>query len=432
MPSLLASLPLASTVARLRCGELDLMQQINDVCDRIDALEPQIQALLPEADRRERLLSEAVALQQRFSDPAQRPPLYGALLGVKDVFVATGFPTKAGSQLPEALFAWPEASCVTKLREAGALVLGKTVTTEFAYFEPGPTRNPHRLAHTPGGSSSGSAAAVAAGFCELALGTQTIGSTIRPAAFCGIAGFKPTYGRIAADGLILCSPSLDTIGIFTQDLAGIALAAPLLCSGWQETSVTRMPTLGVPDGPYLAQASAEGLAAFEQQIASLAHIGYTVRRVSAMPDIDEVNQRHRRLVFAEMAQMHADWFTRYEPLYHLRTAAAIREGQTIGTDELAAAQAGRDRLRAELEALMEQQGIDLWICPATTGPAPEGIAATGDPIMNLPWTHAGMPALTLPAGKASNGLPLGLQVVGPTMADERLVTWAERIAEGLR
>ncbi len=431
MPSLLASLPLAPTVARLRSGELDLMQQINDVCDRIDALEPQIQALLPEADRRARLLSEAAALQQRFPDPAQRPPLYGALLGVKDVFVAAGFPTKAGSQLPEALFTGPQASCVTKLREAGALVLGKTVTTEFAYFEPGLTRNPHNLAHTPGGSSSGSAAAVAAGFCNLALGTQTIGSTIRPAAFCGIVGFKPSYGRIAADGLILCSPSLDTVGVFTQDLAGIALAAPLLCAAWQEASVTRMPTLGVTDGPYLAQASAEALAAFERQVARLEHVGYTVRRVPTMTDIDEVNRRHRRLVFAEMALLHADWFTRHEALYRPRTAAAIREGQTIGADELAAARGGRDRLRAELEALMVQRGIDLWICPATTGPAPEGIAATGDPIMNLPWTHAGMPALSLPAGKAGNGLPLGLQVVAPAMADEQLVTWSVQIAEEL-
>lgn len=431
MSSLLASLPLASTVTALRSGKLDPMQQINDVCDRIDALEPQLQALLPEADRRARLLSEAAALQQRFPDPAQRPPLYGALLGVKDVFVAAGFSTKAGSQLPEALFAGPEASCVTRLREAGALVLGKTVTTEFAYFEPGPTRNPHNLAHTPGGSSSGSAAAVAAGFCNLALGTQTIGSTIRPAAFCGIVGFKPSYGRIVPDGLILCSPSLDTVGIFTQDLAGMELVAPLLCDGWQETSVTRMPTLGVPDGPYLAQASPEALAAFDRQVARLEHTGYSVRRVPAMADIDEVNRRHRRLVFAEMALMHFDWFESYEPLYRPRTAAAIREGQTMRRDEFKAARAGRGKLRAELEALMEQQGIDLWICPATTGPAPEGIAATGDPIMNLPWTHAGMPALSLPAGKASNGLPLGLQVVGPAMADEQLVTWAEQIAEVL-
>src|SRR5205085_3218841 len=127
-------------------------------------------------------------------------------------------PTRTGSQLPEELFVGPEATCVGLLREAGVIILAKTISTEFAYFEPGPTRNPHNLEHTPGGSSSGSAAAVAAGFCPLALGTQTIGSTIRPAAFCGIVGFKPTYGRISTDGLIKCAESLDTVGFFTQDV----------------------------------------------------------------------------------------------------------------------------------------------------------------------------------------------------------------------
>src|SRR5438067_10834636 len=221
--------PLAATGAALRSGQLDLMALINEVCDRIEAQEPLIHALVPEAGRRARLLNEATALQKRFPDPESRPPLYGVLLGVKDIFYVDGFPTRAGSQLPAEIFSEPEASCVTKLREAGVLLLGKTVTTEFAYFEPGPTRNPHNLEHTPGGSSSGSAAAVAAGFCPLALGTQTIGSVIRPAAFCGIVGFKPTYGRIPTAGLVPCAPSLDTIGFFTQDVAGIALVAPVLC-----------------------------------------------------------------------------------------------------------------------------------------------------------------------------------------------------------
>src|SRR5262249_36236072 len=154
----------------------------------------------------------------------------------------------------------PEAACVRKLREAGALVLGLTVATEFAYFEPGPTRNPHNLAHTPGGSSSGSAAAGAAGYCQLALGTQTSGSVLRPAAYCGLVGFKPSYGRIGTSGLIFCAPTLDTVGYLTQDLASAQLLAPLLCENWQaERAPVAMPVLGVPDGPYLAQASQEAL-----------------------------------------------------------------------------------------------------------------------------------------------------------------------------
>jgi Asp-tRNA(Asn)/Glu-tRNA(Gln) amidotransferase A subunit family amidase len=428
LTSLIAPLPLAGTVAALRSGQRDLLTYIGEICDRIDALEPRIQALLPEPGRRERLLAQAAGLQQRFPDPAQRPPLYGALLGVKDIFRVDGFPTRAGSQLPAALFAGPQASSVTRLCEAGALVLGKTVTTEFAYAEPGPTRNPHNPGHTPGGSSSGSAAAVAAGFCPLALGTQTIGSVIRPAAFCGIVGFKPTYGRIPTDGVIAYSVSVDTVGLLTQDVAGMILAASLLCDGWRPASETSRPTLAVPDGPYLAQASGEALAAFERQVAILESAGYRVKRVAALDDIQEINRRHQYMAGAELAQVHADWFAAYESLYRARTAELIRLGRMVSAEQLAEGRAGRTQLRDELEALMRRGGIDLWICPAAVGPAPEGLASTGETVMNLPWTHAGMPALTLPAGQAANGLPLGLQVVAPSLDDEQLLAWAEPMA----
>src|SRR5256885_9499070 len=302
---LISPAPLAATAAALRSGQLDLLTYIDEACSRIDEAEPLIHALLPEQDRRQRLLTEAEALQKRFPEPASRPPLYGILLGVKDMFRVAGFPTQAGSQLPAELFDGSEAACVTLLRNAGALILGKTISAEFAWIEPGPTRNPHNLNHTPGGSSSGSAAAVAAGFCPLALGTQTIGSTIRPAAFCGIVGFKPTFGRIPRAGLILCSDSLDHIGCFTQDVTGTALVASLLCHDWHPVTPAALPVLGVPDGPYLVQASTEALDAFERQLALLQNAGYTVRRVAALGDIEAIHRRHLRLVFAEMAHVHA-------------------------------------------------------------------------------------------------------------------------------
>lgn len=428
--------PLAETATALRSSQLDLLlAYINEICNRIDASEPHIQALLPEPERRVRLIADAMALDARFPDPASRPPLYGIPLGVKDMFHVNGFPTRAGSRLPPELFSGPEAECVRTLRGAGALILGKTVSTEFAYFEPGPTRNPHNLGHTPGGSSSGSAAAVAAGFCPLTLGTQTIGSTIRPAAFCGIVGFKPTYGRIPTAGLIKCAESVDTVGFFTQDVAGVALVAPLLCRGWQsleDSETTRLPVLGVPGGPYLTQASPEGLAAFEKQLTLLEDAGYEVRRVAAMEDIEAVNHRHMRMVFAEMAQVHAGWFTHYASLYSTRTAEAIREGQGVSLEELAVCRASRSLLRQELARLMRQIGIDLWVCPSAPGPAPEGINTTGNSIMNLPWTHAGVPVISLPAGQTENGLPLGLQCVGAYMGDEHVVAWAESMAEILK
>jgi Asp-tRNA(Asn)/Glu-tRNA(Gln) amidotransferase A subunit family amidase len=420
------------TAAALHTGELDLLAYINELCDRIDAAEPQIQALLPEADRRTRLLAEAQALQARLPDLASHPPLFGIPVGIKDIFSVDGFPTHAGSQLPPELFVEPEGDCIRALRSAGALFLGKTVTTELAYFEPGPTRNPHNLDYSPGGSSSGSAAAVAAGFCPLAIGTQTIGSTIRPAAFCGIVGFKSSYGRIPMTGGILCSETFDHVGIFTQDVAGMDFVASLLCKNWKnvESGMSgALPVLGVPDGPYLAQASPEGLAAFEKQIALLEKAGYMMQRMRVMEDIETINQRHSRLVFAEMAQVHSEWFAQYASLYRPRTAAAIREGQEVRAEELSVLRASPAKLRAELEMPMIQAGIDMWVCPSAPGPAPKGIASTGSPLMNLPWTHAGMPAVSLPAGHTANGLPLGLQCVGAFTADESLLNWVAPIAE---
>src|SRR6266700_6085887 len=424
-----SSLPLATIATQLRNEEIELADVINHLCDTIDASEPSIQALLPETGRRSRLLAEAAHLQQRFPDPANRPPLYGIPVGVKDILRVDGFPTQAGSRLPASLFAGAEAECVTQLRTAGALILGKTVSTEFAYFEPGPTRNPRNLKHTPGGSSSGSAAAVAANYCPLALGTQTIGSIIRPAAFCGIVGFKPSFERIATQGMIFCTHSLDTIGLFTQDVEGMTLAASLLCHDWQSApSATHLPVLGIPHGPYLQQASPEALTAFEAQISMLRNNGYKINEVKALPDIAEINARHTRIVAAEMAHEHKAWFAEYEQLYRQRTTDIIRQGQRIAPEELASALPGRAKLRGELQSLMMQHGIDLWICPPATSTAPVGISATGDPIMNLPWTHAGLPALTIPTHYTPENLPFGLQIVCAAGGDEYLLACAQGIA----
>jgi Asp-tRNA(Asn)/Glu-tRNA(Gln) amidotransferase A subunit family amidase len=433
--TLLHPAPLAQTAAALRTGALDLEAYLGSLCDRIEAVNPLVQALLPDQDRRGRLMREAAILQARYAEPDRRPPLYGVPLGVKDIFHVDGFPTEAGSQLPPSLFRGPEAQSVTLLRAAGALIVGKTVTTEFAYFEPGPTRNPHNLGHTPGGSSSGSAAAVAAGLCPLALGTQTVGSVIRPAAFCGIIGFKPTFGRISTSGVIPFSESVDHIGVFTQDVEGVRLAASLLCSDWRRpTEVAEpslLPVLGIPVGAYLAQASPAGLSAFERQALKLEGAGYTIRRVEVLGDAQAIRQRHERMIAAEAAAVHRLWFAQYESLYRPRTAELIREGQQVTADELAAARAGRAVVRDRLEAAMDEAGIDLWISPAAPGPAPEGIESTGDPVMNLVWTHAGLPVVTVPAGLAANGLPLGLQCAARSMADEQLLAWAEPLSHTL-
>ena len=319
-----------------------------------------------------------------------------------------------------------EAESVTRLKNAGVLIMGNTVTTEFAYFSPGPTRNPHNPEHTPGGSSSGSAAAVAAGFCHLALGTQTIGSIIRPASFCGVVGLKPTYERISREGMIPLSPSLDHVGFFVPDVESAIHAARELYEEWDEpTMPLKRPVLGIPDGPYLQSASEEGLAHFEALCKLLEGAGYELRHAQVMSDFAEIRARNDVIMSAEAAEVHKEWFEKYADLYSSKTAELIKRGQSITNDQLQKALTARDDFRAELRRAVIDHNIDIWICPSTVGAAPRGLESTGDPVMNLPWTQAGLPAINLPSGKNQDGLPMGLQVVGNWHKDESLLFWAK-------
>lgn len=419
---------LATDVEQLRSGQMELHSYIDTMCDRLEKVDAAIHAFLPEENRRQRLQSEAAELLAQYPEPAARPPLFGTLVGVKDIFHVNGFVTRAGSEVPPALFAGDEAICVRQLRQAGALIMGKTVTTEFAFFEPGPTRNPHNTAHTPGGSSSGSAAAIAAGLCTLSLGTQTIGSVIRPAAYCGVVGFKPSYDRIATPGLVYFSRTVDHVGLFTQNVAGMILAASVLCSEWSgDFFMAKLPVLGVPDGPYLQQTQPAALVHFEETVEQLQNGGFSVKRVRTLENIEELNVLHRRLAAAEFAQEHAQIYAQYADRYRPRTAEMIQLGQTVGAEEVDNGRANCLRLRQDMQTQMQEHGVDLWVCPAAPGAAPAGIHATGDPLMNLPWTHTGMPAVTVPTRQTQEGLPLGLQLVGRFGGDEQLLNWTQMV-----
>lgn len=411
-------------------GELDLLDYIDRLEARFGEREPDVLAFVPEDDRFARLRREARAFMEQYPDPGSGPPLAGLPIGVKDIFHVDGFVTRAGSRLPEERLQGPEAESVTILRRAGALILGKTVTTEFAYFGPGPTRNPHHPGHTPGGSSSGSAAAVGAGMCSFALGTQTIGSIIRPAAYCGAVGFKPSYGRISTAGVIPLSPSLDHAGTFTPNVADAAVMAATLCRDWRDQPPPdARPVLGIPIGPYLKSAAPDGLARFRADCDRLALAGYEIKPVEALPDFDEVRRHHLTLMAAEVARVHAGWFAEFAARYHHKTAGLIREGLRYTADDIKAAQAYRAGMSQQLAALMDDNGLDLWISPPATGAAPAGLDSTGDPIMNLPWTFAGMPALALPTGVNGDGLPMGLQLTGRQQEDEQLLGHAVMMEE---
>lgn len=423
----------------LRLGNADLADGLDKLCDLIEKQERNICALVSDTYDRHGILAQADRLLRDFPDVDNRPPLFGMPFGVKDIFRVDGFLTRAGSRLPPALFEGAEASAVTRLKAAGAVVMGKTVTTEFACFHPGPTRNPHNPAHTPGGSSSGSAAGVSMGFFPMALGSQTVGSVIRPAAYCGVIGFKPSFGRIPTDGVIPISQTLDHVGFFCSDPSLLSLVAAVLITGWKagaERPDKGTPVVGIPEGPYLTQSSQNARDHFNTVVDRLRENGLSVVHCKSLADIGAINACHMKIMKAEMARAHVEWYRRFKHLYAPKTAELITQGREIDDGELQALRAQKETNRQQIARKMDHHGIDIWLAPAATDHAPKGLDSTGDPIMNLPWTHAGMPALSIPCGFDNAGLPHGLQLVGRLNEDEQLVGFASasiiKILDGSR
>ena len=297
----------------VRSGTVDLSQHVARLISLIESEDTRLHAMVPGTFSRDRIEAEVDQLLCAFPDVESRPSLFGLPIGVKDIIRVSGLPTRCGSRLPEALFDGAEATCVTRLKQEGAIVLGKTVTTEFAAFQPGPTRNPHNLSHTPGGSSSGSAAGVASGFFPFAFGTQTIGSIARPAAFCGVVGFKPSLGRVSTDGVIEYSRTVDHVGWLSADSSALSQVASVLLSNWNHDAEPRKieaVSFGVPEGPYLAQAAGNELQRFADILSGLQLQGLSIRSASALSNIEAMRTHHVRLVTAEMARFHRIWYQR--------------------------------------------------------------------------------------------------------------------------
>lgn len=427
----IAESKLLKIASSLRDGSLSLTDYIHSTCNRLEKVNTTIHAFLPEEHRRERLLCDANHLIEKYKN-TEKPVLYGVLIGVKDIFRVDGFPTQCGSALPTGLFEGEESVSVKKLKEAGALILGKTVTTEFAYFEPGETKNPHNTNHTPGGSSSGSAAAVAAGIVPLALGTQTIGSIIRPAAYCGTVGFKPTSGRISTAGVIPFSPTADHIGFFVQDLESVKLISSVLFNVSHEFKSYEKPLkIGIPEGKYIQQAHEEVQKHVELIVKNLEESGVLFLRKNIFEDIEQINYLHKQLVSAEIADVHKVWYKKYKVLYRHHTKLIIEDGFAVQPTTIDAALSLQKIKREEIDSFMQKENIDIWICPSTLDDAPEGIASTGSPIMNFPWTFVGMPVITIPAGLSKKGLPLGLQIIGRYGRDEELFHFTKIVSKKL-
>ncbi|GED70501.1 amidase [Brevibacillus reuszeri] len=408
---------------------LSLPDRLTYFYERYSRVEPFVNAFVSEENFQARLMHDADLLSEKFPSHEERPPLFGVPVAIKDLIHVEGFPTRAGSELPSSVLTASEGSMISKLRSLGALFAGKTVTEEFAYHSVTPTRNPHNLAHTPGGSSAGSAASVAAGICSLSVGTQTLRSIIAPASFCGVVGFKPSYQRVALDGVIRLSPSFDTIGFFTQDMDSVQLASSHLLPDWRPFFSDQKPTLGVPNGIYMSFMSDEVRRVFEHQLQSLEKAGYTIRNVD-MPwdDAFLAGDAMIRMVQGEMAQLHEAWFKQYEHLYGPSVKAAIQKGQTVPVEELEQYRAGQIKVRMDLEQTKQKNGVDVWVSPSQGGVAPKGFERMGWSGMTAIWSYAGLPTISLPLTKI-DGLPVGFQCIGSFGNDEALLFWTKEMEQ---
>ena len=403
-----------------------------EIFARIDARERSLRVFSARAPERERVMRIVDSLLAEYPEPSGRPPLFGVPIGVKAVFRVEGEETSVGSLLPADLFAGPEAALVTAAKRAGAVLLGMTATTEMVSAEPAATCNPHNEAHTPGGSSSGSAAGVAAGFFPLAFGTQTIGSVARPASFCGVVGFKPSYGVLPTEGAMYFSRSADHAGIFTATAADAATAFYALLPERKRATASAPVKLGIPIGPYLDQAMPGTVAHLHNALAAFAAKSggaVDVVDVPCFEDLPAIAALHHDLINAEFAGEQAEFFPRYEGLYRPRTAAGIRYGMGLGPDAVERGKASQRAQREKLGLIMDEYGLSAFVTPSAVGEADKGLLFTGDPCMNMPWTHAGMPTITLPIGTGKQGLPLGMQLAGKFGDDDTVLALAKYLED---
>jgi Asp-tRNA(Asn)/Glu-tRNA(Gln) amidotransferase A subunit family amidase len=374
---------------------------------------------------------QAIA-QARAADDASGGLLRGIPVGVKDIIDTYDMPTGHNSPIFEGKVPFGDAACVALCRTANAVVMGKTVTTEFANRHPGATTNPLNAGHTPGGSSSGSAAAVADGHVPLAFGTQTGGSVIRPAAYCGIVGYKPTFGDFSRVGIKMQCHSVDTLGLMARTLDDIALfrAAILKLPPVRIDRDIGRPRIGVCRSPVWDKAEPETKALIENTATLLSDKGASVVDVSFAPQFTDIIEDHAAITGFESVRNYADERLRNpDKVSGELMQGPMKRGLAVSFERYVAAQRKATLFKAHVDSLFDK--VDLLLTPSAPGEAPKGIAFTGDPVFNSIWTLAGTPCVTLPAGTGPNGLPLGVQLVGLRHDDDRVLSLAAWVAAHL-
>ena len=405
-------------------GECEFV--IEDGLAQIEMLDPQIGAW--EFVDREGALARARQLDQS----ADRGPLYGMSIGVKDIIDVAGMPTGCGTPIYADKLATLDAACVGLAKAAGAVIIGKTATTELAATHPTKTRNPQNLEHTPGGSSSGSAAAVAAGMVRIAFGTQTAGSIIRPAAYCGVVGFKPTFGLVPRNGVKLQSETLDTIGVFTRTVDDAAQWYAAMIGAREAT----LPNIGkgalriLLVSNFMDRAEVDMSVAVAEAAEALATVGMRLRE-ARLPETFETAHIDQRIIqLAEMARFYAVEHRQHRHQLSDELATLLDEGAAITVDKYQAALARTDAAKKHVAHLFAD--CDALLMPSATGAAPKGLGSTGDPVFNRLASTLHLPAINIPVYRSKKRMPLGLQLVGARLQDEKLLAIAKRVIDILR
>jgi aspartyl-tRNA(Asn)/glutamyl-tRNA(Gln) amidotransferase subunit A len=435
----LHTLDVVDAARAIREKVLSPVDLVDALLDRIERIDDRVQAwVLVDRDGARRAARQAADEAARGTF---RGPLHGVPFGAKDIFYSAGLPTEGGSKTMAGFVPDYDATSVARLKAAGAILLGKLHTTEFATSDPAPTRNPWNLACTPGGSSSGSAAAVAARTVPLALGTQTIGSNVRPAAYCGLVGLKPTFGRISTRGVMPLSYSQDHVGLMARSVEDIALGLSITAGhDAGDASSSREPVADYPAAltrrraprvgllrEFLERATPEVADITVQTVNRLARAGAAVDEAKLPPTFRAVAAAAYVIMRSETASVHAERFALKADLYRPAIRSTIEMGMLIPGDLYVRALRLRRQFRREMSPLLER--YDVLLTPTTPAPAPEGMA-TGDASFQLPWSISGLPSVTVPCALAASGLPLGIQLVSGPFTEAPLLSaaaWCEDV-----
>lgn len=405
----------------MNLGELNSVEHTEGLLSIIDQVEPQVQAWA-HLDRN--LALENARLADALRASGKGSALCGVAVGLKDIIDTADLPTENGTVLHAGRRPSRDAEVVRRLRQAGAVIMGKTVTTELATYAAGKTRNPHRLTHTPGGSSSGSAAAVACGMVPLALGSQTNGSTIRPGAFCGVVSFKPSRDALPREGMLSQSPTFDTVGLFARSVRDIVLlfdvlSEPALHDPSSAAGLQRFGWFASPFADRLEVGVAERLVFRARQIGT----GEALPADLPVP-AEELVSLHRLIMEAEIGRSFCAEYQQGRERLSLSLQGQIQRGQATSDEALTDACNRLSRARQLVDQWLLAEGWDGWVMPSAPGGAPEGLTSTGDPIFCTLATVLDLPALQLPGLETPSGMPLGIQVVGRRGSDHELLNWA--------